>query len=75
MYPAGILESLALHAHVGSAVAPFAAALTLRFLLGKSRFTTWFVSLSTLWFAINVLMAPYSPETQREIESVWTLFR
>ena len=75
MYPAGILESLAFHAHVASAVAPFAAALTLRFLLGKSRFTTWLVSLSTLWFVINVLIAPYSPEAQREIESLWALFR
>jgi hypothetical protein len=75
VYPAGILESLGLHAHVASAVAPFAAAVALRFLLGKSRFTTWFVSLSTMWFAINVLVAPYSPQTQREIQSLWALFR
>ena len=75
MYPVGILESLGLHAHLASAVAPFVVAMALRFLLGKSRFTTWFVSLSTMWFAINVLVAPYSPGTQREIESLWALFR
>ena len=50
-------------------------AMALRLLLGKSRFTAWFVSLSTMWFAINVLMTPYSPERQREIESLWALFR
>jgi uncharacterized membrane protein len=49
--------------------------MALRVLLGKSRFTTWFVSLSTMWFSINVLVAPYSPGTQREIESLWALFR
>jgi hypothetical protein len=75
VYPAGILESLGLHAHLASAVAPFVAAVALRFLLGESRFTTWFVSLSTMWFAINVLVAPYSPGTQREVESLRALFR
>jgi hypothetical protein len=33
------------------------------------------VGLSTMWFAINVLLAPYSLETQHEIESLWALFR
>ena len=75
MYPAGILESLGQHARVAWAVAPFVAAMALRLLLGRSRFTAWLVSLSAMWFAINVFMAPYSLETQREIESLGALFR
>jgi uncharacterized membrane protein len=75
VYPAGILESVGLHAHLASAVVPFVVALMLRFLLGRSRFTTWLVSLSVMWFAINVLMAPYSLEAQREIESLGAHFR
>ena len=75
MYPAGIIEILRSHAHVASALAPFAVAMALRLLVGKGRFTTWCVSLGTLWFAINALMTPYSLGAQREIESLWALFR
>lgn len=75
MHPAGIFESLGLPVHLAAAVAPFVAALALRFVLGKSRVTAWLVSLGTMWFAINVLMAPYSPEAQHEIESLWAHFR
>jgi hypothetical protein len=75
VYHAGILEFLGTHAHVAWAVAPFLAAMALRLLLGKTRFISLLVSLSAMWFAINVLMTPYSPERQREIESLWALFR
>jgi hypothetical protein len=75
VYPAGIFESQGAHSHLVSAVAPFAAALILRLLLGKSRLTTWLVSLGTMWFVINVLLAPYSLEAQHEMESLWARFR
>jgi hypothetical protein len=72
---AGILDSLSAHAHLAAALAPFVMALALRLLLGKNRLTTWLVSLSTMWFVINVLLTPYSPAIQREIESSWVHFR
>jgi uncharacterized membrane protein len=75
VHPADIIESLGHHARVASAVAPFVVAMALRLMLGKSRFTAWCVTLGTMWFAINVLLAPYSPQAQHEIESLWALFR
>ncbi|HLH18202.1 MAG TPA: hypothetical protein VKX45_13350 [Bryobacteraceae bacterium] len=43
-----------------TAVVPFAAAMLLRLLLGRTQFTRWAITVGTMWFAFNVLMAPYS---------------
>ena len=56
-----IVDALSPHARVATAVAPFAGAMVLRLALGSNRFTQWLISLSTMWFLVNVLLAPYSP--------------
>jgi len=43
--------------------------------LGKNRFTRAMLSLATMWFAINILLAPYSVEMQREIIDLGGHFR
>ena len=45
---------------VVTAALPFATAMLLRLLLGRTQLSRWTVSLGTMWFAINVLLAPYS---------------
>jgi hypothetical protein len=73
--PAGIFEDLSPHARVATAVLPFAAAMLLRLILGKNWVTGMLISLSTTWFAINVLMAPLSEGMQRDIFDVRSWFR
>ena len=67
MLPLHLLDDLSPHARVATAVAPFVLALALRIILGKGRLTNLLISLSTVWFAINVLMAPYSAKMRDEI--------
>lgn len=60
---------------VAYAVAPFVIAMLLRVLLGKTQFTRWTIALSTMWFAINVLMAPYSDGIRQELVDLGNRFR
>ena len=60
---------------VGAAVAPFVIAMLLRGLLGRTQFTRWSVALSTMWFAINVLLAPYSSGVRQELIELGNHFR
>lgn len=60
MLPGTIFDHLSPYARVGTAVAPFVAAMVLRLLLGKNRVTGALLSISTIWFAANIFMAPYS---------------
>jgi hypothetical protein len=39
---------------------PEVAAIVCRLLFGKNRVTRVLLSVSTVWFAVNVFMAPYS---------------
>ena len=55
-----IFDHLSPYARVVTAVAPFVAAMVLRLLLGKNRVTGALLSISTIWFAANIFMAPYS---------------
>ena len=71
----GIFEDLSPHARVATSVLPFAAAILLRLVLGKNRLTRVLISLSTTWFAINVLMAPFSEGMRRDILDVRSWFR
>jgi hypothetical protein len=48
------------HARVAAAVAPVVIALFFRVILGNCRTTRWMISFAVVWFAVNVLMAPYS---------------
>ncbi len=57
------------HARVAAATAPFVVALLFRLVLGNCRATRWMISLGTVWFAVNVLMAPYSAGMRQDIQS------
>jgi hypothetical protein len=60
---------------VAYAVAPFVVAMLLRVLLGKTQFSRWTIAISTMWFAINVLMAPYSAGVRQELVDLGNHFR
>jgi len=60
MFPGAIFDRLSPYARVVTAIVPFLAAIVLRLLFGKNRVTRALLSISTIWFAINVFMAPYS---------------
>lgn len=62
-------------ARVATAVVPFAAASALRLMFGKSRITRLLLSVSTMWFAINVLLAPYSMGVRDDLSKVQSIFR
>jgi hypothetical protein len=46
-----------------------------RLILGKNRLTQVLVSVSTTWFAINVLLAPLSQGMRRDILDMRSWFR
>jgi hypothetical protein len=70
-----IFEDLSPHARVVTAVLPFVVAMVLRFILGKNRVTHVLLSVSTTWFAINVLMTPFSEGMRRDILDLRAWFR
>ena len=70
-----LIEDLSPHARVATAVAPFALALFVRVVLGKNRLTRMLISLGTMWFAVNVLMAPYSERMRQDIVDLQYIFR
>jgi hypothetical protein len=73
--PGTIFDDLTPHVRVATAVAPFVGALILRVALGRNGFTRWVVTLSTMWFAINILMAPYSAGMRQDISTLTSMFR
>jgi hypothetical protein len=60
MLPGRIFAHLSPYARVLTAVTPFLVAIVLRLIFGKNRVTRALLSVSTMWFAANVFMAPYS---------------
>ncbi len=46
---------------------PFAVAMLLRLILGRTQFTRWAITFSTMWFAFNVLVAPYSAGIREDL--------
>ena len=60
-------------ARVLTAVMPFAVAIFMRLVMGNNRLTRSLVSLGVLWFAANVLMAPYSADVRTDIRNLRTL--
>ena len=75
MLPTSVFEDLSPYARVATALLPFVAAIVLRLILGKNQVTRVLLSVSTTWFAINVLMAPLSEEMRRDIFDVRSWFR
>ncbi len=73
MLPATILDDLSPYARVATAIAPFLAAIVLRLIFGKNRVTRILLSISTTWFAINILLAPYSASMRRDLEHLWVI--
>ncbi len=73
--PLELFESLSPHARVATAVLPFVVAMILRLVLGRSRLTGMLISLSTVWFAVNVLLAPYSARMRQDIQDLQSIFR
>jgi hypothetical protein len=53
------------------AIAPFLVAMLLRLLFGKNRLTGLLVTLTTMWFTVNVLVAPYSIQMQQELRRIF----
>jgi hypothetical protein len=61
------------YARVLTAVLPFVLAMFMRLVLGNSQLTRWLVSIGVVWFAANVLMAPYSAGMRQDIRTLRTL--
>ena len=72
MLPGEAFSELSPHARVATAVAPFVIALFFRVVLGNCRTTRWMISIGTVWFAVNILMAPYSAGMRHDIAN-WRL--
>jgi hypothetical protein len=59
---------------VATAILPFVLALVLRIVLGRNRITRTLVSIGTMWFVMNVLMAPYSVRMRQDIHELQSMF-
>lgn len=70
-----LFDSFSPHARVATALIPFLLALVLRLVFGKNQVTRAALSVATLWFAVNVMMAPYSVEMRQEILNLGTRLR
>jgi len=46
-----------------------------RIILGRGNLTRWLITLSTMWFAINVLMAPYSAGMRQDLVDLQQMLR
>jgi hypothetical protein len=66
----GLYAELLPAAHVGVAAAPFAAAMLFRLVVGRGRTAGALLSLTTMWFLVNVLIAPYSIEMAQELHHI-----
>ena len=54
------VESLLPYFKVATAVAPFLMAAAVRLVAGRNRLTGALLSLGTMWFAVNVLLSPFT---------------
>ena len=75
MFPGSLLDDLSPYARVATGVAPFVAALIMRVAFGANRFTRWMITVATTWFAINVLLAPYSAHMRQDIMDLLSMLR
>lgn len=72
---ADLLDEFTPHARVATAVAPFVAAMIMRIAFGRNSATRWMLTVATTWFAINVMMAPYSAGMRQDILDFVALLR
>jgi hypothetical protein len=73
MGPGNFFNDLNPHVRVVMAALPFAVAIFVRLVLGNNQLTRWLISVSVLWFAANILMAPYSAGMRQDIRNLRTL--
>jgi hypothetical protein len=57
------VEQMLPYLRLATALTPLAAALIVRAAAGGNRFTRLLLSLATTWFAVNVLLAPFTDVT------------
>jgi len=69
------LDYLTPEMRVQVAVAPVVIAMLLRFLLGRTQFTRWSIAIGTMWFAVNVLLTPYTAGIRQDLMEVSSRFR
>jgi hypothetical protein len=69
------LNGLTPDLRVMTAVIPFVVAMLLRLILGRTQLTRWAITVSTMWFAFNVLMAPYSADIRQDLLDLGNKFR
>lgn len=69
------LDYLTPEARVETAVVPILIAMLLRLILGRTQFTRWSIAIGTMWFAMNVLMAPYADGIRQDLMEVSARFR
>jgi hypothetical protein len=62
-----MFHHLSPYARVLTAILPFVLAIAVRFVYGKNRLTHTLLSISTMWFAINILLTPFSAGMQRDL--------
>ena len=65
--PSSLLDDFNPHVQVATALVPFLVALAVRLIVGKTRVARAILTLSTMWFAINVLLAPFADDLRQEI--------
>jgi hypothetical protein len=75
VFPGDLLDDLSPLARLATATAPFVGALILRISFGKHSITRWVLSGATLWFFLNVLLAPYSSSVVQDIMEFPSRFR
>ena len=62
-------DALTPHGRLILAAGPFVFAMLLRLVIGRTTFTRYFVSAATLWFLVNVLIAPYSQDMSNDLRA------
>lgn len=65
-----IFAALGPYVRAATAVAPIVVALLLRVCVGPGRFTAWLIWAATMWFMLNVLLAPYSPGMRDDLLAI-----
>ena len=70
MSPGRIFDHLSPYARVVTAIAPFLLAIVFRLIFGKNRLTRILLSVSTVWFAANIFMAPYSYGMRQDLANL-----
>lgn len=70
-----LFDTLSPHARVVTAVIPFVFAIIVRLMFGRSRTVGWLITLATMWFAVNILVAPYSARMRQDLRNLPSLLR